>query len=242
MKKVFILLVFVFIACSTTFACDVNLFTIISGVSKDDSFALGMEKLVQKLRMLGEGYESSDLAGPRLTELMSEWLDFSNKFSMFPPEWARKDKNWQKKFTELASLIGLIRQNLAGDAEKSHAAMLKFSRKLPQLYELMPMSERARILMEITACFDTLWDSYYEKDKDKLKSAAPQLLELCQQLLPQLEKKKDISELENLQEFAEQIRISSTQVNVFNTRILHMVLLNAEAQYVRLNEQLSASP
>lgn len=220
------------------YACDVNLFAIISGTSKQDAFTDKMNGLALAIKNLGDNYKNPEKSHEMLKNLMNSWIDFSSNFGQFPPEWAQKDENWSKKISELGHVIGNIRKNLGSEDDKAHAAMLKFSRRLPQLYENMPMDEKAKTLLAFTACFDRLWDAFYAQDLALLKAGVSELKEKCNKLRPLLHESlsKDMALLE---EFTEQLRIMSTQINAFKTVTLQMVLISAEGQFVVMNDRIS---
>ncbi len=232
------LILFALLTVEPLSACDVNLFAIISGTSKQDTFTEKMSSLAAAIKSLGENYKNPEKSHEKLTDLMNSWVDFSSIFGQFPPEWAKKDETWSKKISELGNVIGIIRRNLGSDDDKAHVAMLKFSRRLPQLYERMPMDEKAAILLKFTACFDSLWDAFYSQDLSLLKTGVSELKEQSDRLRPLLQEKlsKDQALLE---EFIEQLRIMSTQINAFKTVTLEMVLINAEGQFVIINDKIS---
>lgn len=221
-------------------ACDVNLFSIIAGTSKSDAFSEGITGLAQAIRNLGENYTDEKKAEQYLFELMSRWVDFSSAFNQFPPEWGRLDPAWGGKFSDLGHIIGEIRRQLDADPVRAHDEMLRFSRRLSFLYEKMPKSEKARLLLDFTRSFDGLWSALFAQNHDLLKDNAQLLISSCKALQAMVgENEKFLAA--NMAAWAEQIRILSTQINVFKTATLRMTLTAAEAEFVSLNEKISSS-
>jgi len=238
MRLVKIVFISFFLGIAPLMACDVNLFSIISGVSINDAFSEKMNGLASAIKSLGDNYTNDKKSQEKLNILMNSWLGFSSAFSQFPPEWARNDQEWPKKIVELGNIIGDIRRHLGKDNENAHRAMLKFSRRLPQLYQHMPMDDKARLLLEFTACFDRIWDAYYTQDHDLLKSGATELVNKCKELRHML-KDSYKTDIDMLDKFIERLRASSTQINAFKTTTLQFFIIDAEGQFVLMNEKFS---
>jgi hypothetical protein len=219
-------------------ACDVNLFAIISGIDRHDDFTGDINSLAAAVKSLGDSYQDSRSAETRLQQLMQQWVRVSGKFSQFPPDWGKNDPQWQKKFATLGSIIGEIRRWLGKNNELAHSRMLKFSRLLPQLYEFMPMSEQAKVLLKITANFDRIWDAYFDRNQDIMHAQTLELQKLCGQLNESIMSEVR-PELPNLTRQVEQLRISTGQINAFKTRTLPLILAAAEGEFVALNARLS---
>lgn len=221
-------------------ACDVNLFAIIAGTTKQDAFSGAITHLAESVKALGDKFTDEKDAQQQLVKFMSRWVEFSNSFNQFPPEWARQDPLWKEKFSDLGVIIGEIRRQLIADKVAAHDAMLKFSRRLSWLYEYMPKSERAQLLLQFTRCFDGLWAALPEQSLAELKIHAADLVSKCKILETMVEKDEKYLAA-NLASFAEQLRVISTQINAFKTKTLRMTLSAAEGEFITLNEKLSAA-
>lgn len=237
-KSLIIGLIAIIMMTSPALACDVNLFAIISGVSKHDAFSESMNGLATAIKSLGDSYTNKTAGERELNELMNLWVKFSSSFAQFPPQWANDDPDWQKKFVDLGNIIGEIRRYIQTDKDKAHINMLRFSRRLPQLYVHMPMSEQAKILLQFTACFDNIWEAFYAQDLAALRIYSNELKDKCKFLEP-LVPDKHGADVKVLAEYAEQLRIISTQINAFKTVTLQMIIINAEGQFVVLNGRIS---
>lgn len=234
-----------FLACLLLFApsaraCDVNLFSIIAGTSKSDAFSEGITGLIKAVRDLGENYSDEKKAEKYLFELMARWVDFSSAFNQFPPEWGKLDPAWGSKFSDLGRVIGEIRRQLDVDPVRAHDEMLRFSRRLSFLYETMPKTDRARVLLDFTRSFDGLWSALFDQNHDLLKENARLLINSCKALQTLVDENERFLAA-NMAAWAEQIRVLSTQVNVFKAATLRMTLTSAEAEFVSFNEKISAS-
>lgn len=239
MRLLIVLLAFT-ACCLPSMACDVNLFAIIAGSTKHDAFSESTTRLGIAIKELGENFTFADKAEPLLNQLMNRWVEFSSSFSQFPPDWGKKDPAWKAKFADLGAIIGEIRRDLTSDKITAHAKMLKFSRRLAWLYEFMPMTDQARLLLEFTHYFDGLWAAYYSKDLDLLKKHANDLQVGCKALYVMLSD-EDKKLATNLLATAEQVRVMSTQINAFKTVTLEPTLSAAEGEFVALNAKLSAT-
>lgn len=242
MRKVILM---IFLAClllsaPAVRACDVNLFSIIAGTSKSDAFSESITGLAQAIRNLGENYSDGKKAEKFLFELMSRWVDFSSAFNQFPPEWGKLDPAWGSKFSDLGRIIGEIRRQLDVDPVRAHDEMLRFSRRLSFLFEAMPKNDRARVLLDFTRSFDGLWSALLDQNHDLLKENAQLLISSCKALQALVSENEKFLAA-NMTAWAEQIRVLSTQINVFKATTLRMTLTAAEAEFVSLNEKISAS-
>ncbi|MDD3147323.1 MAG: hypothetical protein PHD82_08480 [Candidatus Riflebacteria bacterium] len=241
MRKLLIFSLFIsLIIMSPTSACDVNLFAIISGSNNNDTFSEDMKKLAMVTKDMGLNVANHKKAQEMLQDLMNRWLAFSNSFSQTPPDWAKADKEWQKKFSLLADIIGQIRRNLVTDALKAHAMMLKFSRRLPQLYITMPMEPQAKGLLGLAESFDLVWDAFFAKNAEELKLQVAELKKRC------LDFQKIVAEeyrpdARLLHEYVEQLRIMTRKPDVFANDKLEPLITAAEANYVLMNEHISGN-
>lgn len=233
-------LAYLLIFASSAHACDVNLFSIIAGTTKTDAFSEGVTGLAQTIRNLGQNSSDEKKAEKYLFELMSRWVDFSSAFNQFPPEWGKLDPAWASKFSDLGRIIGEIRRQLDVDPVRAHDEMLRFSRRLSFLYENMPKTDRARVLLDFTRSFDGLWSALFDQNHDLLKKNAQLLISSCKKLQTLVDADEKFLAA-NMAAWAEQIRVLSTQVNVFKAATLRMTLTAAEAEFVSLNERFSAS-
>lgn len=239
MKLRYLTLVFIFLVyVSAAFACDINLFAIISGSSVEDEFASEMNALSEAVHELGTAYKYRKTGLKKLDKLMNLWLDFSARFRQFPPEWAARDNEWHNRIAHLSTIIGKIRSNLIDNSEQAHRFMLKFSRQLPQLYREMPMNKRTSILLALTLCFDQIWDAYYDKD---LNSFRARITELSHKHL-QLERLLNDLYQNDLQDFDAHInnlRRRASQINVFKTITIEMIITSTEDKFIQINEKIS---
>ena len=238
--RFFVLLLLLTFISLPAFACDLNLFAIMAGTSKQDEFTAAITRLAVAIKVLGEQYLDEKLAERRLVEFMSCWVEFAASFSQFPPEWGGKDSQWQAKFSELGRIIGEIRLKMKVDRHAAHDEMLKFSRRLSWLYECMPMGERPRLLLEFTRCFDGLWSACSSRNRADLLEQSAELTRLSDRLTKMLADTE--SELVKIiGSRAEQLSELSTRENVFESMTLRMTLSAAEAEFASLNEKLSAA-
>lgn len=242
MQRLMICLIFTLLfSVSPAQACDVNLFAIITGASRQDAFSEGVNKLAVAIKNLGQNATNPTIATEKLHELMSKWMSFSGSFGQMPPDWAKGDTEWQKKFGQLTDIIGQIRIHLVSDAPKAHALMLKFSRCLPQLYSNMTMEPQARALLEFTACFDLLWDAFYAQNLEQLRVHVGDLKQKC------LAFQKIVAEQHQpdarvLHEYAERLRIMTNKSDALANQRLQMLLSTVEGHYVLMNEHISGKP
>ncbi len=237
--RLFILLLALINLAARVWPCDVNLFAIISGTSRHDAFGEAVIKLVQKDQNLGSNYLDEVKSPQLLADLMRQWVEFSTAFAVFPPEWARNDKNWLAKFNDLGAIIGRIRSLLPSDPERAHNEMLKFSRRLSLLYELMPMSERSRLLLSFTACFDALWTAFFAQNHADLRHHCDDLLQKCARLAEMVDE-ETAAAVRVMTDRAVQLRVAARQINAFKTMTLRLNLAGTEGEFIRINEKLSA--
>lgn len=160
-----------YITIPCCFACDTNLFSVIAGDSKETAFIEASTKLAVAAKNLNENARKPE-ALHKLEELMNSWLDFSNKYVVFPPEWGKNDEKWKDKFSDLAKILGEIRKYLGKDYFKAHNEILRFSRRISKLYEKMPRNLEASLLLDLTYSIDELWLAIEKEDTKGVNAIA----------------------------------------------------------------------
>jgi hypothetical protein len=234
----FLTVIFVLGSMFPAFSCDVNLFALISGDAKRDEFVEATSEIAVALRRLGQNFEDSDQTKPNIKKLMEKWIRFSNRFRIYPPEWAKPDPNWKEKMNDLADLIGLIQKNYPIDQRQSHIAVIKFSRHLSYLYEFMPMNDLARFLLGFPALFDKVWNNYYGRDLKQLREDSTELYNAAMSLPSKLpaelrrESRKFLYAIEEMHRLA-------LQNNPLTGMAFNLSLSDAETEFSGLNLKIS---
>ncbi len=175
-KLVILVITLWFLAIPCCFACDTNLFSIIAGDSKETAFIEASTKLAVAAKNLNENARKPE-ALQKLEELMNSWLEFSNKYVVFPPEWGKTDEKWKDKFSDLARILGEIRKYLGNDYFKAHSEILRFSRRISKLYEKMPRNPEASLLLDLTYAIDELWLVIEKEDTKGVNTIAKAIAE-----------------------------------------------------------------
>lgn len=240
MKKSLIIIFFVLISVIKSYACDVNLFSLIAGNSKETAFIKDSTRLAVLGKELNENIKSPD-ATKKLDELMSSWLTFSNTYLVFPPEWGKTDENWKNKFDDLAKTLGEIRKHLGKDNPKTHKSIMKFSRRLSRLYEKMPNTTESSLLLTFTYGVDDLWISFENKDLEGIRKTVEKLnsqYPLLKSTFKEKSKAGHIINIEGRLDFLTEYSEPGKKLDSFSISILISLLENDLA---KLNEELSAS-
>ncbi|MBQ2594949.1 MAG: hypothetical protein II567_16910 [Candidatus Riflebacteria bacterium] len=242
MKKSFILTIvfLVLISVIKVYACDVNLFSLIAGNTKEKSFIEATTQLAVLSKTLNENVKSPD-ASQKLENLMNQWMTFTNTYLVFPPEWGKTDEKWKDKFDDLAQTLGEIRKYLGKDYPKTHKAIMKFSRRLSRLYEQMPNTSESSLLLDFTYGVDDLWVSFDKKDLDGIRKVVERLNSKYA-LLDETFKGRDnsghIKNIEGRLDFLTEYSEPNKKLDGFAISVLINLLENDLA---KLNEELSAS-
>ncbi len=240
MKKSLIIIFFVLISVIKSYACDVNLFSLIAGNSKETAFIKDSTRLAVLGKELNENIKSPD-ATKKLDELMSSWLTFSNTYLVFPPEWGKTDENWKNKFDDLAKTLGEIRKHLGKDNPKTHKSIMKFSRRLSRLYEKMPNTTESSLLLTFTYGVDDLWISFENKDLEGIRKTVEKLnsqYPLLKSTFKEKSKAGHIINIEGRLDFLTEYSEPGKKLDSFSISILISLLEN---DLTKLNEELSAS-
>ena len=240
MKKSLIIIFFVLISVIKSYACDVNLFSLIAGNSKETAFIKDSTRLAVLGKELNENIKSAD-APKKLDELMSSWLTFSNTYLVFPPEWGKTDENWKNKFDDLAKTLGEIRKHLGKDNPKTHKSIMKFSRRLSRLYEKMPNTTESSLLLTFTYGVDDLWISFENKDLEGIRKTVEKLnsqYPLLKSTFKEKSKAGHIINIEGRLDFLTEYSEPGKKLDEFSISILISLLEN---DLTKLNEELSAS-
>ncbi|EKD82966.1 MAG: hypothetical protein ACD_39C00974G0001 [uncultured bacterium] len=172
---------------------------------------------------------------------MQKWIEFSNNYGQFPPEWAKTDSHWRNKFADLADIIGAIHKNHISDPRQTHIDAIKFSRRLSYLYEHMPMDRLARFLMHFPANFDHLWTSYYDQNSELLKTSVEQILKNSEALPDQLpENMRGLAR--NFVFSVEELHRIAVSEQPFKSTTLYLSLSAAETEFAEINQKLVNLP
>ena len=221
--------------------CDVNIFSLLSGTSQNDEFSRKTTEIARLLKELGQNFSNSVKSAQTIKQLMQKWIEFSNSYGQFPPEWAKPDPRWRNKFADLADIIGAIHKNHISDPMQTHIDAIKFSRRLSFLYEYMPMSELARFLMNFPASFDRLWTSYYEQNAEQFKTSAEQILKHSEILPDQLP--DGMRGLTRDFVFAvEELHRVARSDKPFTSTTLYLSISAAETEFAEINQKLVNLP
>ena len=242
MKKNCCLLTFILTILSVIriYACDVNLFSLIAGNTKEKSFIEASTRLAVLSQNLNENIKTPE-ASKKLENLMNEWMNFSNTYLVFPPEWGKSDDKWKNKFNDLAQTLGEIRKNLGNNYPKTHKAIMKFSRRLSRLYEKMPNTSESSLLLDFTYGVDDLWIGFDNKDLDGIRKVVENLNSkyvLLNNTFKDRDKSGHIKNIEGRLDFLTEYSEPNKKFDAFSISILINLLENDLA---KLNEELSAS-
>lgn len=242
MKKSFILTIvfLVLISVIKVYACDVNLFSLIAGNTKEKSFIEATTQLAVLSKTLNENVKSPD-ASQKLENLMNQWMTFTNTYLVFPPEWGKTDAKWKDKFDDLAQTLGEIRKFLGKDYPKTHKAIMKFSRRLSRLYEQMPNTSESALLLDFTYGVDDLWVSFDNKDLIGIRKVVEKLnskYALLNETFKERDNSGHIKNIEGRLDFLTEYSEPNKKLDAFSISILINLLEN---DLSKLNEELSAS-
>ena len=230
----------VLISVIKVYACDVNLFSLIAGNTKEKSFIEATTQLAVSSKNLNENVKSPD-ASKMLENLMNQWMNFTNTYLVFPPEWGKTDEKWKEKFNDLAQTLGEIRKNIGNDYPKTHKAIMKFSRRLSRLYEKMPNTPESSLLLDFTYGVDDLWISFDNKDLDGIRKVVENLnskYDLLYNTFKDRDPSRHIKNIEGRLDFLTEYSEPNKKLEGFAINVLINLLENDLA---KLNEELSAS-
>ncbi len=231
------LIIFFLAFGSRLLACDVNLFSLISGDSKEKNFIEATTKLAVASKELNENLKTPE-AGQKLESLMTAWLDFSNTYSVFPPEWGKDDIKWKSKFTESAKVLGEIRKYSGNNYPAAHDEILKFSRRLSRFYEKMSLSEEAAVLLDFTYAVDDLWLAFDKKDKSVLYSLALHLNKLTMSLSDSYGKLHN-GFVDNISDRISKLLEYTKPETEFREFPIRILISSLEEDLTKLNEDIS---
>lgn len=154
MKTKILAFLFCLLGAGVGIACDVNLVALLSGESPDAGFATMIVRLASETRSVGKNLNTPEVARTNLVQLMKTWMEFDNRFSQKPPEWARSDVQWAAKLKQMATLIGKISESVQGTEgskeSKVHGLIVALSGELTSLFETMPLSKPRQHLRNVS--------------------------------------------------------------------------------------------
>ncbi len=241
MNKRLILTVLLFLLSVTkTYACDVNLFSIIAGDTKEKSFIEATTNLAKASKDLNENLRSDNVSN-KLENLMNLWLTFSNNYIVFPPEWGKTDDNWKEKFIDLGNILGEIRRYLGKDYPKTHSEIMKFSRRLSRLYEKMPKNHDSSILLDFTYSVDDLWINYDKQNFEEIRKIALNLNSKFIELNKIYKEKTKSKQLKNIEGRLENLKIYTEPEKKNNSFAIKILITSLEDDLSKLNEDISSA-
>ena len=235
-RRIALILVLGVALATQLFACDTNLFSIIAGDTKETAFIEASTKLVIATKDLNENAKKPE-ASKKLEELMNSWLSFSSRYVAFPPEWGKRDENWKAKISDLSHILGEIRKYLGKDYLSVHREIMRFSRRISKLYEKMPRTYEASLLLNLTYDIDTLWLLVEKEDNKSVNLLATKLLEDCSELKKAFSKNYEDKVLdmeyriEHIIEYSARREFATFQLNVLVTKL--------EDDLTELNKRIS---
>lgn len=164
-SKIFSVLILFFIYMFITFlsnlySCDETLFAFITATNPSNEFVKHLSIFFNKLSLLGNTLKiAKDQASfiGSIESIMNSWLDITTKFGNAPPVEFESDKNWTKKFHEVANRLGKIRKNIkCNDFKSAHDEVLSLSNNLFNFFENMKMSKMHKLMLEISLKLNSL--------------------------------------------------------------------------------------
>jgi len=224
-------------------ACDVSLFAIIAGNSRNDAFSETVTTLVSYAKALANKSQNKEEMPSHMQRFMVKWIDFNTKFMMSPPDWAKTDAEWKSKFNRLTALIGNIRSNLVSiepDQQKAHNDIQKFTRQLTMLFDSLPMNNQSRALLDITMDFDRIWDAWHDKNQSLLIDYTGILSAGCNKLAGELDDSAR-KLLDDLLGRAEDLQKLAKKDKVFDGKSFEFALSMTENEFAKFNDAQKAS-
>ena len=242
MKKNSLLLTLIFLVISVIkiYACDVNLFSLIAGNTKEKSFIEASTRLAVLSQNLNENIKKPE-ASNKLENLMNEWMTFSNTYLVFPPEWGKSDDKWRDKFNDLALTLGEIRKHIGKNYPQTHKAIMKFSRRLSRLYEKMPNTSESALLLDFTYGVDDLWVCYDNKDLEGIRKIVEKLNSKYEPLKKSFKEKDKTGHIKNIEGRLDFLTEYSEPNKKFEDFPISVLINHLENDLSKLNEELSAS-
>ena len=239
-RNIILSILFVLISVIKIYACDVNLFSLIAGNTKEKSFIEATTQLVVLSKDLNENVKSPD-ASKKLENIMNQWMIFTNTYLVFPPEWGKTDENWQYKFNDLALTLGEIRKLIGKDYPKTHKAIMKFSRRLSRLYEKMPNTLESSLLLDFTYGVDDLWISFDKKDLNEIRIISEKLFLKYILLDKTFKDRAKSGQIKNIEGRIDFLIDYSKPGKEFDAFAISTLINLLENDLAKLNEELSAS-
>ncbi len=225
--------------CVAASACDVDLEKLLFGGKGEDPFFKSISQLASFTQSVGQAGDEAGAVQERLKTLMNGWIDFDNRYSRKPPEWASADQKWTEKIKTLTGLIGKLRQYVdAGQTSELHSAVTELHGRILQLVEAMPMPELSRKLLAISGLFCESEEAERLNNAAKMKDVAEQLfaaVTVLEPLLPEAQKKAGRRLLSHVENFKNKCASSSAEV----TLELKMVHSIAADDFKKLNQALA---
>jgi len=176
--------------CAAASACDVDLEKLLFGGKGGDPFFKAISQLASYTQSVGQSADDAAVVQERVKTLMNAWIDFDNRYSRKPPEWASGDMQWTEKIKSLTAHIGKLRQSIdVGDSRTVHSLSLELHGRILQLTEASPMVELHRRLLEVSLRFCNVESAVRAKDLVRQKEAVTALASAVRGLAPHVSEK-----------------------------------------------------
>ena len=170
MNKKLFFVTYLFFAAIAVQACDTSLIQLFAIESEESIFFNELKMIAEQNNEIGRKLLNLEFDDTKtLNKLMGRWINFQNIYRVNPPKWAKKDKTWEKKFKEVALLIGSIRKNYSrAGATISHQSSLILSRKLSNFLEFAPIPKEKAALVKLPFYIHEINSAFRSSNRNQL--------------------------------------------------------------------------
>jgi hypothetical protein len=170
-------------------ACDDALLLLLTASDPESDFTKAIRALNQEIGNLGEtlNLRRQENYASYLEKLMESWMQFSNRFSVNPPEMAKNDAKWPDKMKDIGMSIGGIRKAIhETHIQQAHDETLALSVKILNLFEAVNMSSIKRAFLYGSRLLEQLGQSRAKRDPETFGVYLGQFNELLATFTPQI--------------------------------------------------------
>lgn len=135
-------------------ACDDALVMLLTAQNPKSEFSVSIRAFITSLTVLGTSLknETNPPFTNELKAVMEAWLDFSQRYMAYPPEEAKNDREWMRKMSNVAQLIGRMRRMVAKQEYMgAHDKVLEISSYIGMFFEGFGVSAEKQLFIRASA-------------------------------------------------------------------------------------------
>ncbi len=227
-KRIFVIAIFLLFNLPTgAWACDDALVMLLTAQNPKSEFSVAIRAFTGALTVLGTSlkYEANPPFDEELKEVMTSWLNLSQRYMTNPPSEAKNDRKWVSKMSNAAKFIGQVRRFVAQkEYMAAHDKILELSAYLGVFFEAFGVSEEKQMFIRASSLLMDLQRFVLAKNFEEA-------------LVLRLEVENVIKEFDEILPKAESAKKDYEATVEQQNKVFNMII--AKENYLKIDEEIS---